>query len=492
MNSTWQRRAYSAVALLLVLMGTAACAAPQDIAQRDDGIVDIVATTPILHDVIAQVAGERARVSGLMPPGADPHSYEPGLRDVRTVANADLVFANHLLLEPEAVMDTVRESTRAGVEVVAVSEAAESYGARLIPLVEDVTLDTPWLGARVTGTVAGAPYLDLVATALQGPGELAAFVTGAFGQPITQFNSADGLDQQDRIRLPADAHTHMSWSFTAPGHYRLQLAAIAGEREIARGEINFAVGIDPGAGALRAGHFDLAVDTRTATLGVLSDENRFHHTNVEVPNRTLQRVPADPAYRFMGRPGAEVYLLPQAVLGKHIHGEIDPHTWHDVGNVAAFVRLIRDRLSELDPAGRSAYHSNAAAYLEELEHLDQWLQRTLAEIPPHRRHLVTTHDGYGYLAAAYGLDIAGFVSPNPAIEPSPRDLIALDRTLRGLKVPAVFLEPREATRPGTLTQIAHDQGIRICQIHGDAFTEDIDSYIDLMTANAVEIKDCLS
>ena len=54
MNSTWQRRAYSAVALLLVLMGTAACAGPQDIAQRDDGIVDIVATTPILHDVIAQ------------------------------------------------------------------------------------------------------------------------------------------------------------------------------------------------------------------------------------------------------------------------------------------------------------------------------------------------------------------------------------------------------------------------------------------------------
>ena len=124
--------------------------------------------------------------------------------------------------------------------------------------------------------------------------------------------------------------------------------------------------------------------------------------------------------------------------------------------------------------------------MEELEHLDQWLQRTLAEIPPHRRHLVTTHDGYGYLAAAYGLDVAGFVSPNPAIEPSPRDLIALDRTLRGLKVPAVF-SPREATRPGTLTQIAHDQGIRICQIHGDAFTEDIDSYIDLMTANAVEI-----
>ena len=53
-------------------------------------------------------------------------------------------FANHLLLEPEAVMDTVRESTRAGVEVVAVSEAAESYGARLIPLVEEYMLDTPW------------------------------------------------------------------------------------------------------------------------------------------------------------------------------------------------------------------------------------------------------------------------------------------------------------------------------------------------------------
>ena len=30
------------------------------------------------------------------------------------------------------------------------------------------------------------------------------------------------------------------------------------------------------------------------------------------------------------------------MLGKHVHGEIDPHLWQDVRNVMAYVELIRD------------------------------------------------------------------------------------------------------------------------------------------------------
>ena len=37
--------------------------------------------------------------TALIPNGADPHSYEPSLRDVRDVAYARLAFTNGLLLE---------------------------------------------------------------------------------------------------------------------------------------------------------------------------------------------------------------------------------------------------------------------------------------------------------------------------------------------------------------------------------------------------------
>ena len=48
----------------------------------------VVATTPILADLAQQIAGDRASVHSLVPAGADPHSYEPSLRDIRDVAYA--------------------------------------------------------------------------------------------------------------------------------------------------------------------------------------------------------------------------------------------------------------------------------------------------------------------------------------------------------------------------------------------------------------------
>lgn len=71
---------------------------------------------------------------------------------------------------------------------------------------------------------------------------------------------------------------------------------------------------------------------------------------VDVPTRTLAQVPQ--GYGFVGRAGTQAYILPQAVLGKHVHGEIDPHLWHDVHNAAAYVKVICAKLKQVDPAGR--------------------------------------------------------------------------------------------------------------------------------------------
>ena len=55
----------------------------------------MVTTTGILADLVRNVAGDRATVTQMVPDGADPHSYEPGLRTVRDVAYADLAFSNY-------------------------------------------------------------------------------------------------------------------------------------------------------------------------------------------------------------------------------------------------------------------------------------------------------------------------------------------------------------------------------------------------------------
>lgn len=90
------------------------------------------------------------------------------------------------------------------------------------------------------------------------------------------------------------------------------------------------------------------------------------------------------------------------------------------------------------------------------------------------------------------MSIAGFVTPNPSVEPSPRDLIALTRTLENLEVPAVFLEPELARGATVLGETADRLGVRVCPIYGDTFDTTVTTYLDLMAANARSLADCLT
>lgn len=214
-------------------------------------------------------------------------------------------------------------------------------------------------------------------------------------------------------------------------------------------------------------------------------------TVIEVPNKGLLEIPSGRSYRFLGRAGDRIFQLPQAVLGKHVHGEIDPHLWQDVGNAQSYVELIRDTLIGVDPAGAATYRRNAEAYLAELGALDTYLTERIASIPPVDRHLVTTHDAFAYLARAYGIPVAGFVTPSPATEPSLADRVRLTETIRNLRVKAVFLEPDLRARSATLVEVAREQGVRVCPIYGDTFSATVDTYLKMMRFNADSLVSCL-
>ncbi|MDR5700861.1 anchored repeat ABC transporter, substrate-binding protein [Agromyces aerolatus] len=523
MNRLALRTAVAAMVPLAVLSG---CAAAAPTAAADPGTVNVVTTTAVLADLAANVAGDRADVISLVPEGGDPHSYEPSLRDIRNVVYADVAFSNYLMLEEQNLIKALDTNLPPGVPNISLAEEAVKYAAEIIPLVEDLSLDTIWLGLRVQGDGAahGADRTADVrfsATGVDGPGNLVAYLTGSFGDVDRYFDSSDGFDpstgfRDDTVTLPPDAHTHLSWAFTEPGYYtldlqaKLQVAADQRPIDIAADEVVFAVGVDPydapgraGATVLDAGHSDLTLDLDTERFELLLDHEHgsgdVHQETfdlddvvVEVPNKALHEIPGDPAYRFLGRPGEPVYQLPQAVLGKHVHGEIDPHLWQNVRNAMAYVEIMRDTLIETDPEGAVEYSRNAAAYLAELAALDAEIRDTIGRIPRERRTLVTTHDAFGYLGQAYDVTIAGFVTPNPAVEPSLAERKRLTQTIRNLDVPAVFLEPNLAARSSTLVEVATEQHVAVCPIYGDAFTEEVTSYVDMMRFNAHSLHDCLS
>ena len=210
---------------------------------------------------------------------------------------------------------------------------------------------------------------------------------------------------------------------------------------------------------------------------------------VDVPTRTLAQVPQ--GYGFVGRAGTQAYILPQAVLGKHVHGEIDPHLWHDVHNAAAYVKVICAKLKQIDPAGARVYDANAARYLNQLAQLDTQVKSTLDTISEANRQLVTTNDAYAYLANAYGLKVAGFVAPNPASEPSLADRRKLAATIKDLHIKAVFLEPNLARTRSTLKVVASEAGVKVCPLYGDTLDNQAPTYQAMMRFNANSLARCL-
>ncbi len=78
------------VLLLCVALLAAAVAACGDEGDGS-GRPTVVATTTQAADLVRNVAGERARTVGLLPPNADPHEYDLRPRDVKALADAGLV-----------------------------------------------------------------------------------------------------------------------------------------------------------------------------------------------------------------------------------------------------------------------------------------------------------------------------------------------------------------------------------------------------------------
>ncbi|MBV7363213.1 anchored repeat ABC transporter, substrate-binding protein [Actinomycetaceae bacterium TAE3-ERU4] len=493
-----------------------------------NGKPQVVTSTAIIADIARNIAGERANVTALVPPGADPHSYEPTLRNIRSIVYADAAFTNYVMLEEHSLIKAIDANLRPGAPNIALAEDASKYSAEVIPLVEDASLDTVWLGLRIRGNgknrgATRASEATLTATGFQGPGQLSGYLTATFGQADIYFNSADGIDQADTATLPLDAHTHMSWAFSKPGIYTLDLQGTLhlkpspsgkhenptrGDAPAGKAQITFAVGIDPSQDSrtrnmkvIDAGHVDITADIDKNKITLFTDPKGGGEytqrdldpakTVIHVPPKALQNIPAGREFRFLGTPGQEVYLLAQAVLGKHVHGEIDPHLWHDIRNAKAYAQSIRDTLIQVDPAGAEQYAANTRTYLAQLDEVDRYVRKQIEAIPPASRTLVTTHDAYGYLAHAYGLKIAGYISLNPGIEPSVADRVRLARTMHDLKVKAVFLEPYLATRNTELTQVAADAKAQVCPIYSDTLDEKVPSYISLMRFNADSLRRCL-
>ena len=87
----------------------------------------VAATTSVIGDVAAQVGGDAIDLTTLIPPGQDPHGYEPSADDLRLVSEADVIFVNGWDLE-----ETLAKSLRGMAEDTAVVPISANIQPRIL------------------------------------------------------------------------------------------------------------------------------------------------------------------------------------------------------------------------------------------------------------------------------------------------------------------------------------------------------------------------
>jgi zinc/manganese transport system substrate-binding protein len=163
----------------------------------------------------------------------------------------------------------------------------------------------------------------------------------------------------------------------------------------------------------------------------------------------------------------------------------DPHAWQSVVDARIYIANIRDALVTADPADAAVFRANAAGYLAKLDALDREVRSSVAQIPPERRKVISTHNAFGYFAAAYGIEFIAPLGVSTESEASARDLAGIITQIRTQKIPAVFLENISDVR--LIRRISAETGAKIGgTLFSDSLSDekgDAPTYIELVRHN---------
>jgi ABC-type Zn uptake system ZnuABC Zn-binding protein ZnuA len=96
------RKTSFGVATAAILLSLAACSSGSDSASEDQRLLVATTVSPITS-IASSIAGDRARIEGIVPEGTNSHTFEPTPQVAELLSNADLILVNGLKLEDPTI-----------------------------------------------------------------------------------------------------------------------------------------------------------------------------------------------------------------------------------------------------------------------------------------------------------------------------------------------------------------------------------------------------
>lgn len=176
------------------------------------------------------------------------------------------------------------------------------------------------------------------------------------------------------------------------------------------------------------------------------------------------------------------------------HEVTDPHVWNNVANVMVWVSNIEQALSKADPDDAAIFRHNADQYRKQLQTLDSLIRADIATVPKANRHVLTSHDAFGYYQQAYGIRFLSPLGLSTEHEASAADVAALISQIRQEKIRVYFLENSNDSR--LVKQIANATGaVAGGELYPEALSDKkgpAGTYVQLMTFNTRQMVQAMS
>ena len=135
-------------------------------------------------------------------------------------------------------------------------------------------------------------------------------------------------------------------------------------------------------------------------------------------------------------------------------GQYDPHVWLSPLNAEKEMENIKNAYIKADPDNRDYYEANYELYASRFADLNQKFKDTLSSLP--NKDIVVSHEAFGYLCDAYGLNQVGIEGLSPDSEPSPARMAEIIDFVRANHVRVIFFE--ELVSPKVAETIAKETG----------------------------------
>jgi ABC-type Zn uptake system ZnuABC Zn-binding protein ZnuA len=181
----------------------------------------------------------------------------------------------------------------------------------------------------------------------------------------------------------------------------------------------------------------------------------------------------------------ELNCIDEAYEDHHDHDHsVDPHIWLSPANAIIMAQNICSGLTEVYPQHETTFTNNLASLISDLEGLRAYADDKLENLSS--REIITFHNGFSYMADAFGLHIVHAIEEESGSEASAAELIDLINIVSSHSVNTIFTECNGSD--AAAKTVAAETGVKIRQLD---MAMSGDSYFDAMYHNIDTLKEAL-